>query len=320
MGLYWPEITRHCELGSRPPRLTVRGAASIGTRLMDPACTIQRGDSGWPPRLAAIPEPPERLRVRGLLGPAGERRVAIVGMRHPDAYGLDLTREIARDFARAGVCVVSGGAEGIDGAAHAAALDAGGRTLAVLGTGIDVVYPPGHRELFARIVSAGGALVSEYEDGQRGERWTFPRRNRIVSGMSEAVLVVRAGERSGALITAGWARRQGVPVFAVPGDVRLEGSAGPLALLREGARVAASARDVLQGLGLGQLDLPVAKAPAVEGDEAALLGVLGRLPRHADEVARAAGLTPAAAMSALLVLELRGLCEQRPGHFFLRRG
>jgi len=288
---------------------------------MDGACTIQRGESGWPPRLAAIPEPPERLRVRGVLGPAGERRVAIVGMRHPDGYGLDLAREIARDLARAGVCVVSGGAEGIDGAAHAAALDAGGRTVAVLGTGLDVVYPAGHRDLFARIVEAGGALVSEYEDGQRGERWTFPRRNRIVSGMSEAVLVVRAGERSGALITADWARRQGVPVFAVPGDVRLEGSAGPLALLRQGAKMAASARDLLQALGMaGQLDLPVTEAPAVDGDEAALLVALGRVPRHADEVARAAGLTPAAAMAALLVLELRGLCEQRPGHLFLRRG
>ena len=288
---------------------------------MDAACTIQRGESGWLPRLTAIPEPPERLRVRGVLGPAGERRVAIVGMRHPDAYGLDLTREIARDLARAGVCVVSGGAEGIDGAAHAAALEAGGRTVAVLGTGLDVVYPAGHRELFARIVNAGGALISEYEDDQRGERWTFPKRNRIVSGMSEAVLVVRAGERSGALITAGWARRQGVPVFALPGDVRLEGSAGPTALLRQGAKVAASARDLLEALGLaGQLELPVTEAPAVEGDEAALLGALGRVPRHADEVARTAGLTPAAALSALLLLELRGLCEQRPGHLFLRRG
>ncbi|HEX8907577.1 MAG TPA: DNA-processing protein DprA [Anaeromyxobacteraceae bacterium] len=289
---------------------------------MDAARTLQRGDDGFPPRLAAIPEAPERLRVRGPLGAPGERRVAIVGMRHPDPYGIELAREIARDLARAGVCVVSGGAEGIDGAAHEAALEASGRTIAVMGTGLDVVYPAGHRPLFERIVASGGALVSEYEDGQRGERWTFPRRNRLVSGMSEAVLVVRAGERSGALITAGWARRQGVPVFAVPGDVRLEGSAGPLALLRQGARVAASARDLLEALGLsGQLSLPERAAPVeVDGDEAAVLGALGRVPRHADEVARAAGVAPAAALSALLVLELRGLCEQRPGHLFLRRG
>jgi DNA processing protein len=289
---------------------------------MDAAWTLHRGDGGFPPRLAVIPEPPERLRVRGSLGGPSERRVAIVGMRHPDPYGVDLARELARDLARAGVCVVSGGAEGIDGAAHAAALDAGGRTIAVLGTGVDVAYPTAHRPLFDRIVAAGGALVSEYDDGQRGERWTFPRRNRLVSGMSDAVLVVRAGERSGALITAAWARRQGVPVFAVPGDVRLEGSAGPLSLLRQGARVAASARDLLEALGLaGQLSLlPEAAGPQLEGDEAAVLASLGRVPRHVDEVARAAGVAPAAAMAALLVLELRGLCEQRPGQLFSRRG
>jgi len=289
---------------------------------MDAACTLHRGGDGFPPRLAAIPEPPEWLRVRGTLGPPAERRVALVGMRHPDPYGVDLAREIARDLARAGVCVVSGGAEGIDAAAHEAALDAGGRTVAVLGTGLDVVYPAGHRPLFERIVASGGALVSEYEDGQRGDRWTFPKRNRLVSAMSEAVLVVRAGERSGALITAAWARRQGVPVFAAPGDVRLEGSAGPLALLRQGARVAASARDLLEALGMaGQLSLlPEPAGPEVGGAEAAVLAALGRAPRHADEVARAAGLAPAAAISALLLLELRGLCEQRPGHLFLRRG
>jgi DNA processing protein len=287
---------------------------------MDPARTVQQGDRDWPARLSALADPPPRLRVRGDLGPPGERRVAIVGMRHPDGYGADLAREIARDLARAGVCVVSGGAEGIDGVAHAAALDAGGRTVAVLGTGIDVVYPAGHAALFARI-AASGALVSEYDDGQRGATWTFPRRNRIVSGMSEAVVVVRAGERSGALITAECARRQGVPVFAVPGDVRLAESAGALALLRGGARPAAAADDVLEALGLGrQLALPVAAAPAVHGDEAALLGALGRAPRHADELARAAGLAPAAALSGLLLLELKGLCEQRPGHLFLRRG
>ncbi|GEJ56210.1 DNA-processing protein DprA [Anaeromyxobacter diazotrophicus] len=288
---------------------------------MDAAWTLHRSDDGFPPRLAAIPEPPERLRVRGSLGPPTERRVALVGMRHPDPYGLELAREIARDLARAGVCVVSGGAEGIDGAAHEAALDAGGRTLAVLGTGLDVAYPAGHRPLFERIVASGGALVSEYEDGQRGDRWTFPKRNRLVSGLSEAVLVVRAGERSGALITAAWARRQGVPVFAVPGDVRLEGSAGPLALLRQGAKVAASARDLLEALGLsGQLSLLPAPAGAeAGGEEATVLAALGRVPRHADEVARAAGVPPAAALSALLLLELRGLCEQRPGNLFLRR-
>jgi DNA processing protein len=291
---------------------------------MDPARTILRGEEGWPPRLSTIPEPPERLRVRGTLGPSAERRVAVVGSRGADPYGIDLAREIARDLARARVCIVSGGAAGVDAAAHEAALEAGGRTIAVFGTGVDVAYPTAHRSLFDRIVAAGGALVSELEDGTPGAAWTFPRRNRIVSGMSEAVLVVRAGQKSGALITAEWARRQGVPVLAVPGDVREEGSAGPMALFRRGAKVAASAQDVLLALGMtGQLGLPLESEEGTPQDlapgEAAILEALGRVPRHADEVARAAGVAPGAALSALLVLELRGLCEQRPGHHFLRR-
>jgi DNA processing protein len=275
------------------------------------------------------------LRVRGSLGEAEERRVAVVGSRQTDAYGRDLAAEIAGDLARAGVCVVSGGAEGIDAAAHEGALSAGGRTIAVLGTGVDVVYPAAHRPLFERILASGGALVSEYEDGARGERWTFPRRNRIVSGMSEAVVVVRAGAKSGALITAAWARRQGVPVLAVPGDLREEGSAGPVSLLRGGARVAASARDVFEVLGMsGQLEMQLATnasapararsgraadvCPELSGDEAAALAALGREPRHVDEVGRASGLASGAALAALLALELHGLCEQRAGQYFLR--
>jgi DNA processing protein len=304
--------------------LTVPGAASIGTPFMTSARTILRGGCGWPPRLSTIPDPPARLRIRGDLGAASERRVALVGSRRADPYGLEVARAMARDLARAGVCVVSGGAEGIDGAAHAAALEAGGRTIAVLGTGVDLAYPAGHRALFERIVVQGGALVSEYDDGTPAARWTFPRRNRIVSGLSEAVVVVRAGRGSGALITADWARRQGVPVLAVPGDVREEGSEGPIALLRSGARVAAGAGDVLEAIGLsGQLELPVgdaAGAAALDGSEAAVLGALAGVPRHADEVARAAGVTAGTALSALLMLEMRGLCEQRPGHYFLRRG
>ena len=288
---------------------------------MYPARTILRGENGWPPRLSTLSDAPERLRVRGEIRPPAERRVAIVGSRQADPYGIELTRELARDLAQAGVCIVSGGAEGVDAAAHRAALEAGGRTIAVLGTGVEVAYPAAHRALFDRILASGGALVSEYDDGAPGARWTFPRRNRIVSGICEAVVVVRAGKSSGALITADWARRQGIPVFAVPGDVREEGSAGPIELLRRGAKVVARASDVLEAIGMaGQLSLPVdLSGQDLSGDEATLFGVLERVPRHADEVARAAGVAPAVALSTLLILELRGLCEQRPGHYFLRR-
>lgn len=280
--------------------------------------TIRPGDGLFPGPLARIPEPPAQLRVRGDLRPE-LRRVAVVGSRDTDEYGEDLARSIAGGLARAGLSVVSGGARGIDAAAHRGALEAGGHTVVVLGTGVDICYPAEHRELFARILERGGALVSEEADGTPGRKWNFPRRNRIVSGLSDAVVVVRAGARSGALITAEWAAAQGVPVFAVPGDVRDALSAGPLVLLRRGAKVAASASDVLSALGVAAPRPVQRPLPALGAEGGNLLAALGRRPRHADEVAREAGLPPGAAMAGLLALELEGLCEQRPGHYFLRR-
>ncbi len=283
---------------------------------MEAARTLRPGDGHYPDALAQVAERPDVLRVRGALGE--RRRVAVVGSRHPDEYGEDLARELATGLARAGLSIVSGGALGIDAIAHEAALAAGGHTIAVLGTGVDVAYPARHRDLFDRILEAGGALVSELADGTPGLRHQFPRRNRIVSGLSEAVVVVRAGERSGALITASWARAQGVPILAVPGDVRDPLSAGTTALLRGGARVAASATDVLEALGLEAAAERQLALPDLGGDESALLSALARRPRHADEVAREARLAPGAALAGLLALEIRGLCEQRPGHYFLR--
>jgi DNA processing protein len=284
---------------------------------VESARTLRPGDGLYPDALAQIAERPAELRVRGSL--SGGRRVAIVGSRHPDEYGGDLARSLAEGLARAGLSVVSGGALGVDAVAHEAALDAGGHTVAVLGTGVDRVHPASHRALFARILASGGALVSEQPDGTPGWRGNFPARNRIISGLSEAVIVVRAGDRSGALITASWARSQGVPVLAVPGDVRDELSAGTTALLKGGARAVASAADVLAALGLDAPEERQLPLPALAGDESALMSALARRPRHADEVARAAGVPPGAALAALLVLEVRGLCEQRPGHYFLRR-
>lgn len=285
---------------------------------MAAARTIRPGDGLYPDALARIADRPGELRLRGSLG-APAARVAIVGARHTDEYGADLARALARDLARAGVSIVSGGARGVDAAAHEGALEAGGHTVVVLGTGVDVVYPAQHRELFERILDAGGALLSEQPDGTPGWRQNFPRRNRIVSGMSEAVVVVRAGARSGALVTAGWARSQGIPLYAVPGDARDALSEGPHRLLREGARLATAAEDVLRGLGLEARGPRQAELPAVGAGASALLSALARRPRHADEVARTAGLAPGAALAGLLALEMEGLCEQRPGHYFLRR-
>jgi DNA processing protein len=284
---------------------------------MESARTLRPGDGHYPDALARIAARPAELRLRGSLG--DRRRVAVVGARATDEYGADLAREIAAGLARAGVSVVSGGALGVDAVAHEAALEAGGHTVAVLGTGVDVTYPASHRELYGRILAAGGALLSQFPDGMRGLQSNFPARNRVISGLSEAVVVVRAGARSGALITASWARSQGVPVLAVPGDVRDPLSAGTTALLKEGARAVASAADVLEAIGLELPPERQLQLPALAGDEGAILAALARRPRHADEVARTAGLSPGAALAGLLALEVLGLCEQRPGHYFLRR-
>ncbi|HET7823679.1 MAG TPA: DNA-processing protein DprA [Anaeromyxobacter sp.] len=280
--------------------------------------TLRPGDGLYPAALARAADRPAELRLLGSLG-APAARVAIVGARDADEYGQDVAKALAAGLARAGVSIVSGGARGIDAAAHEGALAAGGHTVAVLGTGVDRAFPVEHRDLFDRIVSAGGALLSELPDGTRGWPGNFPRRNRIVSGMSDAVVVVRAGEGSGALITAEWARSQGVPLFAVPGDVRDDLSVGPIRLLRQGARVAASAEDVLAAIGVGAPEARQLALPALGARESSLLAALGRRPRHADELARAAGLDAGTALAGLLSLEIEGLCEQRPGHYFLRR-
>jgi DNA processing protein len=246
--------------------------------------------------------------------------VAIVGSRATDGYGKDMARRLARGLARAGVSIVSGGALGVDAAAHEGALEARGHTVAVLGCGVDVAYPASHQPLFDRIVEAGGALLSEQADGYRAAPWDFPKRNRLVAALCDAVVVVRAGARSGALITAGQARALGVPLLAVPGDADHELSAGPLSLLRAGAGLAASVDDVLGALGLApgaQAELPLPRD--LPPDRAALLGALGGGSRHADELALAAGLSPGAALGALLGLELAGLVEQQPGLRFRRR-
>jgi len=299
--------------------LTVWDPAGICARTMESARTIRPGEGPYPSRLAAVRDAPPSLRLAGDLG-RPRARVAVVGARASDDYGLRLAHELGKGLARAGVSVVSGGALGVDAAAHAGALDGRGHTVAVLGSGLDVRHPASHRELFDRILAAGGALLSELDDGAPAAAWTFPRRNRIVSGMSDAVVVVRAGRGSGALITASFAREQGVPLLAVPGDVDEPLSAGTTELLRTGARAVGSAEDVLSAIGIAsQPALPLAVPGDLPEDVRALLSALARAPRHASELARAAGLAPGPALAGLLALELEGLCEQRPGQYFLRR-
>jgi DNA processing protein len=286
--------------------------------VIDTVRTLQPGDEAFPEALARIPRPPGSLRLRGSLG-APRARVAIVGARDADEYGRDLARRMARGLARAGLSIVSGGARGIDAEAHEGALEAGGHTVAVLASGVDLPTPRGNRILFERILEAGGGLLSEYQDGTDARDFQFVERNRLVSGLSDAVVVVRAGRDSGALITARLALLQRRPLLAVPGEVDHPLSEGPLRLLREGARLATGPADVLECLGLApaqQVELPLAGLAPPARD---LLDALTLAPRHLTELARAARLGAGEALAGLLLLELDGLCEQRPGQRFVKR-
>ncbi len=262
-------------------------------------------DPHYPDQLRTLPDPPFALYVRGQLPRAVS--VAVVGTRNPSADGEHVARRMGAELAAAGVCVVSGLARGVDAAAHRGALDSGGPTVAVLGCGVDVRYPPGHEQL-ADQVARHGALVSEYPPGTRPAKHHFPQRNRIISGLARAVVVVEATLRSGALITADLALEQGREVFAVPGSVLNPRSAGPHRLLREGAGWAESAADVLQALGIP----PASGPPPHPGPvERRLLEAL-REPRYPDELVLY-GLGGVAAVNALLVaLEVRGWVQRLP--------
>lgn len=269
--------------------------------------------SEYPRLLREIADPPPVLYVKGTLF-ADEWMLAVVGTRRASVYGRQVTRRLVGALARSGITVVSGMARGIDAEAHRAALDAGGRTIAVLGHGVDLIYPPEHRQL-AKEIEMHGALVSDYPMGTPPEGINFPPRNRIISGMSLGVLITEAGLHSGARITADFAAEQGREVFAVPGSIFAAGSAGTNALIQEGARLVTSAQDILEELNLTML---VEKAEArqtlpVDQTEAKLLSFLSADPLHIDELQRQVGLPIAQVTSTLTLMELKGLVRQVGG-------
>ena len=314
-------------------RWAFEAALAAGARVLLPA------DEEFPARLRAVANGPQVLYVRGSLVPEA-RRIAVVGSRESDESGLDLAREFGDALARAGVEVVSGGARGIDTAAHEGALWAQGRSIAVLGTGIDVAYPPENGSLFERLAGGAGAVLTELAPGAQPAPKNFPRRNRIVAGLSHAVVVVRASERSGALITAEHAEAQEVPLYAVPGDPRNRCAAGPNSLLREQkARAATGPLDLLRDLGwevpapLEAPDAPPRGGPASNRSERSVpdrtvVDAKGlRLwqlldsstPAHVDDLALRAQIPAREALGKLAELELKGMAVQRPGKYFLRR-
>ncbi|HLM93576.1 MAG TPA: DNA-processing protein DprA [Gaiellaceae bacterium] len=272
--------------------------------------TVARHEPGYPPLLSELHDPPATLFVRGDADALPEAAVAVVGARSCSAYGAQVARTLARELASAGLVVVSGLARGVDGEAHRGALDGGGRTVAVLGCGIDRDYPRSHAELARRII-ASGAVVSEYPPGVEPAPWRFPARNRIIAGLSLATVVVEARERSGALITADFALELGRDVFGVPGEITSGLSAGTNDLLRQGAAPLTSVRDVLESLGVEPE--PAARASTVSDAALAVLGVLGDGASGADELTRSSGLSSAEVAAALVELELGGLAAQADG-------
>ena len=280
-------------------------------------------DTDYPPLLRQIASPPAILFLLGKMR-LDMACVAIVGPRKASRYGLEVARKLAHGLVRAGVCVVSGLAAGVDAAAHRAALDAGGSTIAVLGCGADVVYPAENAALYRKIRQQG-VVVSEFPLGARPEAGSFPRRNRIISGLSVGVVVVEAPEKSGSLITAACATEQNREVFAVPGEALSGRNAGCHRLLRDGARIVETADDILGelqqwGFGRTQLDVPQEPAVPLSARERQVLESLGPDPRHIDQLAQAADLPAADLLGVLLELELNGLAVQFPGKQFVRAG
>jgi len=280
--------------------------------------TLNLGESGYPPALASIPAPPEVLYLRGRLPPPP--RVAVVGSRAADRYGLEIARALGAGLAAAGITVVSGGAGGVDTAALEGCLENSGRPVAVLGTGVDVAYPAVNRALFEK-VAGNGALVSEYPDETPGRPAHFPKRNRIISGLSEGVVVVRAARKSGSLITARDAVRQGRVLMAVPGPAGEDLSAGVHQLIRQGARLVENAADVLELLGIGnrrQTTLNLVLDEDLDGSEKELLQALGEENCDIDVLSTRTGFESGQVAALLLQMELKGLVTQRPGMIYCR--
>jgi DNA processing protein len=297
--------------------------------------TLTLDDPGYPTALCSIPQPPTMLYVRGRLELLNRPGIAVIGTRAHSTYGRDATASFVVGLVRAGYTIVSGLARGIDGIAHKTALEVGGDTVGVLGTGIDVAYPPEHEEL-VQSVAQHGCLVSEFPPGTPPRKWHFPQRNRIIAGLARGVLVVEAPEHSGAMNTAQHALEDGKEVFAVPGPIHNTTSAGTNRLIQEGAALVTSAADILRIME-SRTDEPLPQ-PLVAGlDMEALEQRLSREPDPAaselarriwealqggglaiDDISRAVGAEAGAVAAALLELELSGLVQRLPGPQYVR--
>lgn len=276
------------------------------------AWLVTLDDERYPAALKTISDAPPVLYVRGTLLPTDQFALGIVGTRKATRYGLDVTYDLSKQLARQGIAVVSGLAHGIDSAAHRGSLDGGHRTLAVLGCGIENIYPHTNRELAQRIMR-NGAIISEFPIGTPPEGRNFPRRNRIISGLSLGVLIVEAPESSGAIITANTAAEQGREVFAIPGNIYSPASKGTNRLIQEGAKLVTGVEDILEELNISFERVETRKrteqiVPA-DPTEALLLKHLSFDPLHVDDLVRLCGLPTSTVSSTLTILELKGLAQ-----------
>lgn len=285
-------------------------------------------DPCYPSKLARIADPPPLLYMSGAFHPCDDRAIALVGARKATPRGLVFTEELSRTLATLGFTIVSGMARGVDAAAHWGALKAGGRTVAVLGCGIDHTYPPEHRKL-REAIEAQGVVVSEFPLGTAPKPFNFPRRNRIISGLSYGVVVTQATQKSGSLITARYALEQNREVFAVPGSVKEGKHEGPHGLIKQGAKLVENVGDILEEL-LPQLDesfqdevknaasKPVQARPDLSTQEKEIYDLISETPVSVDEVLAQARFLPAEVMGILLALELKGMVQQAPGSCYIR--
>lgn len=271
-------------------------------------------DSEYPARLKEIDQPPPVLYVRGEYLTDDLFAVAIVGTRRITPYGRQVTEELASFLASNGITVVSGLARGVDAVAHQAALKAGGRTLGVLGSGVDVIYPPEHAKMAEQMMERG-AIVSDYAPGTPPDASNFPPRNRIISGLSLAVVVIEAGETSGALITAEFAAEQGREIFAVPGSILAPQSKGTNKLIQNGAQPLLNVNDIMQALDFTRIGEYKSARRVLPTDEteARLLNVLGTEPLHVDEIRNQADLPIERVSATLALMELKGMVRQVGG-------
>ena len=307
-------MTRESESGS--------WAEEPGHSILTPSST------DYPALLKEIPGPPERLYVDGRIDALHLPALAIVGSRNPTGQGRQTAYEFARHLGRAGFCIVSGLAQGIDTAAHEGALDGGGQTVAFLGHGIDTIYPASNHALAARIIDHG-ALCTEFPFGAGPRREHFPQRNRLISGLSLGTIVVEAARKSGSLITARLASEQGREVFAIPGSIHNPLSRGCHLLIRQGAKLVEDAADIVDELGTlvdhiaTTSEAPEAPASALSDNDpeyGVLFEAMGFDPASADEIAARSGLTIDQVSSMLLILELEGKIEAQAGGRYSRLG